>query len=91
MLKQFFRVLSWLLLACTVGLILAWGLGRVFTDQFYVTQFISWVPSVVYGLLAVLSLSFSWLLALMGRPYLPASFAPEEDQPIRILELPRAG
>lgn len=89
MLRQNFRHISWLLIVLAGIVVAAWALGRAVTDRVYVMQFVYWVPSLVYGLVAVLLVSFSWLFALMGQPYLPSSFAPEADKPIEFVRLPR--
>jgi hypothetical protein len=88
-LRQNFRHISWLLIVLAGIVVAAWALGRAVTDRVYVMQFVYWVPSLVYGLVAVLLVSFSWLFALMGQPYLPSSFAPEADKPIEFVRLPR--
>lgn len=89
MLRQNFRHISWLLIVLAGIVVAAWALGRVVTDRVYVMQFVYWVPALVYGLAAVLLVSFSWLFALMGQPYLPSSFAPDADKPIEFVRPPR--
>ncbi len=89
MLRKNFRHISWLLIVLAGIVVAAWALGRATTDRLYVMQFVYWVPALVYGLVAVLLLSFSWLFALMGQPYLPSSFAPDADKPIEFVRLPR--
>lgn len=89
MLRQNFRYISWLLIVLAGIVVAAWALGRATTDRLYVMQFVYWVPALVYGLVAVLLVSFSWLFALMGQPYLPSSFAPDADKPIEFVRLPR--
>ncbi|MFZ4574191.1 MAG: endonuclease/exonuclease/phosphatase family protein [Phycisphaerales bacterium] len=89
-LRLFFRRLSWVLALLAALVVLSWCTGRLLTDRTVLTQYLFWPPALAYGLVSVLLLSFSWLLALMGQPYLPTSFAPDADKPVEFMRLPRA-
>lgn len=89
--RPFFRFISWSLIVCTFASITLWLIGRVINDSVFSLQYVSWVPSVAYMGVAILSIAFSWLFALMAQPHLPASFAPDDEAPREMMKFPRVG
>jgi len=88
--KRLFRMTSWVLTVGVWMLLVSWAIGRFVSDRFLLTQVLSWVPALAYAVTIPVLLALSWLAALMGRPNILASFAPDDDVPIRHLRIPRA-
>lgn len=88
--RDLFRLFSWILAVLLCLTLLAWGGSRIVTDQLPLLQYFYWIPSLAYGLAAALLLSFSWLVAQAAQPHLPASFAPEGSEQFKMMSVPRA-
>lgn len=62
------RVASGLLWWVSIAVLLAWALGRVFTDRFLWSQYCFWMPSVLAVPAAAAGLSVAWAGLRLTRP-----------------------
>lgn len=66
-LRRFFSLVSALLRGTALLILFAWTTGRLLTDTFYLTQLLSWMPTVGVVCAVAALLAVSWALTVLAR------------------------
>lgn len=66
-LRRLFSLASAILRGASLLILLAWTIGRLFTDTFYLTQLLSWIPTVGVVCVVASMLAASWALTVLAR------------------------